>query len=125
MDDGLTQQPSQPSRREGWLARAVGAALDWGRRNPVSAGWLGACAFILILVYVQALAHLVERGPSLDDDDDGGGDGGSRLDGPPPVVPPDPVREPDPAPAPVVDPAPAPANPAPTAPPSGEGETQP
>lgn len=90
--------PEEPNEREGWLARGVGAALDWGRRNPVSAGWIGACLFILILVYVQALASLVERG-----DDDEGGHGVSE----PPDVPPAPVehvRAPDPDPAPVSEP---------------------
>ena len=108
MMDYDAEQMMPPQPRAGWLARAVGAALEWGRRNPVSAGWLGACAFILILVYVQALAAMLE-GRRHDGGGDGG-DGGHGLDVPP-SVPPDPVRAPasEPAPAPVSEPAPAPA----------------
>src|SRR5262245_58693257 len=42
----------------GRLAGLFGAAVDWGRRNPVEAGWLAACAFILLLVYVQVLSSM-------------------------------------------------------------------
>lgn len=104
----MPEESSAP--REGFLARGVGAALDWGRRNPVSAGWIGACLFILILVYVQALASLVDRGNGGGDDD--GGQGVSE----PPNVPPAPIEQ--------VTPDPAPVEPAPVSEPPAEGSAE-
>lgn len=119
-DDEESNELRPPREREGFLARGVGAALDWGRRNPVSAGWIGACLFILILVYVQALASLVDRGNGGGDDD--GGHGVSE----PADVPPAPIEQaptPAPAPAPVVDPDPAETAPAPVSEPTPAEET--
>lgn len=100
MDDvilptNLSPQPPSSRNPLRWL-------LDWGLRNPVMAGWLGACLFILVLVYVQVIAQMVERG------DDDGGDVVALVITRPPMAP-APADPPAPPPAPSDSAPPAPA----------------